>query len=175
MNHTHAEKSKFMLAVLLMAAAAMSRFIPHAANFTAVGAMALFGGAIFRDKRIAFLLPMVVMLLTDAVLGFHLSMIPVYACFTATVFVGTRISYRLNPFSIITSSIACSILFFLVTNLPFWYADLSLYPLTWNGTIESYTAAIPFFGNLLAGDLFYNGILFGTYFLVTRKLPAFAG
>src|SRR5436190_6227621 len=146
-------KSKIIFPVLLVALAASTRLIQHPSNFTAIGAMALFGGAMFRDKRLAFLLPLAAMLVTDAILGFHASMIPVYACFAFTVWLGTKIRQNRSIVKIATASLLSSLVFFLVTNLPFWYADISLYPLTAKGMMESYTAALPFFGNQLAGDL----------------------
>ena len=112
------------------------------------------------------------MLVTDAILGFHTSMIPVYLCFVATVWLGMTMVKQINLFSVPAASITASLLFFLVTNLPFWYADISLYPLTWQGTVESYTAAIPFFGNQLGGDLFYSTVLFGVYSLIRQRETA---
>jgi len=38
---------------------------------TSVAAMALFGGATLADKRLAFLVPLVALFLSDLVLGFH--------------------------------------------------------------------------------------------------------
>jgi hypothetical protein len=161
---------KYLLPVLLVAAAACSRLIPHPSNFTAIGAMALFSGAIFRDKRLAFLLPMAAMMVTDLALGFHASMLPVYSCFALTVGIGILIRNYLSPVTIAAGSIVSSVLFFLVTNLPFWYADISLYPLTWAGTVASYTAALPFFGNQLSGDLIFNILLFGSYYLINKRV-----
>ena len=162
-------KSKITWIALLLIAAAITRLVPHPFNFTAVGAMALFGGAVIQDRRIAYLLPLLVMLVTDFILGVHASMVPVYACFMFTVFLGTLIRNKQNPLTVTTCSIFSSVIFFAVTNLPIVYADISLYPLTWKGTIESYTAALPFFGNQLAGDLFYNGLLFGCYYFLGKK------
>ncbi len=154
---------------VLIVLAITTRFIPHPFNFTAVGAIALFSGAVFKDRRIAFLLPIAIMFLSDLILGFHFSMLPVYACFVFTVWMGTKISRRQNVFSIAAASILSSVVFFLITNLPMWYLDLQLYPNTIQGTIQSYTMALPFFKNQLIGDLFYNGLLFGIYSLVTKK------
>ncbi|MFN7312544.1 MAG: DUF6580 family putative transport protein, partial [Bacteroidota bacterium] len=37
--------------------------------------------------------------------------------------------------------------------------------------MECYTAAIPFFRNSFAGDLFYTTILFGGYYLIQINAP----
>jgi hypothetical protein len=155
--------------VALILFAAATRFIPHPFNFTGMGAMALFAGATIADRRIAFLLPFFAMAITDLYFGFHFSILPVYLCFACIVWMGTRIK-DLRPAKIGIGSVASSILFFLVTNLPFWYADLSLYSLDLKGTMQSYTMALPFFWNQLAGDLFYNGILFGVYYLIRKSI-----
>ena len=165
-------QKRFLSIACLMVFAAITRLVPHPFNFTAVGALALFGGAVISNKKLAFLVPMGVMLLTDSIIGFHQSMVPVYFCFAATVFLGMWMVSKINVITVTSGALTSSILFFLVTNLPFWYADLSLYPLTWEGTLASYTAALPFFGNQLAADLFYNATLFGVYALVNRRFVA---
>lgn len=155
-----------------MLIAALTRFIPHPFNFTAIGAMALFGGATINDKRLAFLLPLVVMLLTDLIIGFHNVMIPVYACFAFTVLLGVFLQKKQKVWTIASASIISSVVFFLITNLPFWFGIR--YPNTFGGAMESYTLALPFFTNQLAGDLFYSAVLFGTFALVKMRFPKLA-
>ena len=58
----------YALAGITLAAAAM-RLIPHPPNFTPVAAMALFGGACFATKRVAFLVPLVAMFVSDLAIG----------------------------------------------------------------------------------------------------------
>lgn len=159
----------FIVATILIVLAAASRLIPHPFNFTCLGAMALFSGANIKDKRFAFLLPIIVLFVTDAIIGFHFSMLPVYSCFTLTVWIGIQIRNKQNTISIVTGSLISSVVFFLVTNLPFWYIDQQLYPITLAGTLQSYTMAIPFFKNQVLGDLFYCLMLFGIYSLFSKK------
>ena len=159
----------FLLAFILIVLASLTRLIPHPFNFTAVGAMALFSGANFKDKRFAFLLPLIAMFITDLILGFHFSILPVYGCFAFAVWMGLQIKKKQNILSIASASLISSTVFFLITNLPLWYVDMGLYPMTFNGTLESYIMAIPFFKNQILGDLFYSGLLFGVYYLVYRK------
>jgi len=47
----------------------------------------------------------------------------------------------------------------------------NLYPKTGEGLATCFTAAIPFFHYNLLGDLFFAGILFGTFELVKAKFP----
>jgi hypothetical protein len=166
------DKRNFIIVAMLIIFAAITRLMPHPFNFTAIGALALLSGSVIPNKKFAFLVPIAAMLMTDAIIGFHASMIPVYICFIATVWIGMTMVKQINLFSVPAASITASLLFFLVTNLPFWYADISLYPLTWQGTVESYTAALPFFGNQLGGDLFYSTMMFGAYALFRQRETA---
>ena len=52
-------------------AAALARLVPHPPNVTPIAAMALFGGACFANRKMAYLLPLAAMLLSDLVLGLH--------------------------------------------------------------------------------------------------------
>jgi len=158
-----------LLAAGLVLFAAITRLLPHPFNFTAIGAMALFSGATFRNKPWAYLLPFTALFLTDLILGFHFSLLPVYACFAFTVWIGTKINSQPKPMQIGVFSILSSVVFFLVTNLPVWYADISLYPISLKGTLTSYTMALPFFKNQILGDLVYNALLFGVYHLFAQS------
>ena len=161
-----------ILAIILILASGFSRLIRIAPNITAVGAMALFAGAYFQNRKMAYAFPLITLMLTDFILGFHHVMIPVYSCFVFTVFLGTVISGKINLFSVGLSSLTSSFVFFLVTNLPFWYGNS--YPWNFAGVMESYTIALPFFGNTIVGDLAFNAVLFGGFELVKRKIPAAA-
>ena len=59
-----------MLALSLLLIGVASRFLPHAPNFSPVIAIALFGGVYLRRSQ-ALWLPLVLMMLTDLVLGLH--------------------------------------------------------------------------------------------------------
>jgi hypothetical protein len=51
-------RPRLMLLIMMTLAAAFSRLAPHPPNMASVTAVALFGGAYFSDKRIAFLVPL---------------------------------------------------------------------------------------------------------------------
>jgi len=170
MKKTFSQQATFV--ILLIVAAGISRLIKIAPNVQALGAMALFSGAYFQNKKLAYAVPLITLFVTDLIIGFHRIMIPVYAGFVLTVFIGTIISSRKNVLTVAAGSLASSILFFLITNLPFWFGT----QYTWDvaGAMESYTAALPFFRNAIAGDLVFNAILFGGYELARRRIPALA-
>lgn len=146
----------------------VARILPHAPNFAPIGAMALFGGA-YMTKKQALILPVAAMVLSDFIIGFDsLPMrLTVYGSFLVMVLIGSRLKENVSLKNTILSSLSASILFFLTTNFAVW-AFGSLYPKTAGGLIESYVLAIPFFRNSLLGDLFYTGVFFGGYNLITN-------
>lgn len=171
MNKYLTPRNIFIASALLIAIA--GRLIPHAPNFTPVTAMALFGGATLNNKRLAYILPIVAMFLSDLIIGFHNTMWAVYLAFIATVYIGTKINGNIKPLTVITASVASSALFFIVTNFAVWLGS-NFYPQNIYGLIECYVAAIPFFNNGLLGDLFYSGILFTVFALAGQRFPQLA-
>lgn len=159
--------STLVVAVLLIIAA-VTRLLPHPANFTAIGAMALFGSARLNDKRLAFVLPIGAMLLSDLFLPFGFNP-TVYLTFVLIAILGLLLRNTKNPLVIAGGSIASSLIFYVITNFAVWYGDNGvMYSKGIDGLWMSYTAAIPFFWNGLAGDLFFSAILFGSYELVRK-------
>ena len=166
-------KSRLVLLIGMIFAAAGMRLLPHPPNFDAVGALALFAGANVDDKRWAFIIPLTAMLLSDAVIGFHALMPIVYGSFALIVCMGFALRERKTLLPVTGAALAASTLFFIVTNFGVWAFE-SLYPKTLEGFVSCYVAAIPFFGNTLAGNLFYAALLFGAFRLAERKIPLFA-
>jgi hypothetical protein len=140
--------------------AAMLRIIPHPPNFTPITAMALFGGACFTDKRLAFLVPLAALFLGDFVIGFHTGMPFVYGSFVLIVCLGFQLRNGKSAARIVGASVISALLFFILTNLGVWAVD-NLYPRTTGGLVDCYIMAIPFFWNTLLSSLLYSALLFG--------------
>jgi hypothetical protein len=170
--------------ITLVLLAAFSRLIPHAPNFTAVGAMALFGGAYFSRKSLALLVPLLALWLSDILLNnliyreyyptFTLAVNPwTYGTFAALVGLGALTLRKVEPGSVVATSVLASVIFFLVSNFSVWLGS-SAYPQNATGLMLCYVAGEPFFWNTLLGDLFYAGLLFGGFELVQRRFPSLA-
>lgn len=163
----------FVSSAILLAAA--SRLFPHIPNFTPIASMALFGGVYFTDKRLAFVIPMLAMFLSDTAMelltgqGFHNTMIYVYLGFALTSFIGLRIRNNVSVLSVASGSIISSVLFFVITNFGVWAQ--SGFQLGAAGLGTTYVMGIPFFAPTLLGDLFFSGILFGAFYVAQLKLP----
>jgi hypothetical protein len=164
---------RFLVLCAMIAAAAFTRLMPHLPNFTAVGAMALFGGAYFSSKKLAFAVPLIAMFLTDLILGFHSTILSVYIAFALIVVIGMTMLQKKKAVNIILASLTAAVSFFLITNFAFWLTGV-LYPVTPAGLAECYIAAIPFFGYTLIGNLFYAGVMFGLFELAKVKFPQLA-
>jgi hypothetical protein len=161
---------RLMVLITIVLAAAASRLIPHPPNLTSIAAVALFGGAYFSDRRLAFLVPLAALFLSDLILGFYAHMEVVYLSFALIVCVGLWLQKRRSTIYIVGAALASSILFFLLTNFGVWALE-SLYPKTMAGLLACYVAAIPFFQNTLQGDLFFTAALFGGFTLLERSFP----
>jgi len=175
------KKTKFAALIGIILLAAFSRLIPHPFNFTPIAAMALFGGAYFNDKRLAFAIPLLSMFLSDVVISyigdfslFNGMRMVIYSYFIFVSGVGISMQKNIKPLTVISASVGSSILFFTVSNFVVWATDGVMYPMNAGGLIECYVAAIPFFRNTLFGDLFYSGILFGAYEVAKLKFPKLA-
>ena len=162
-----------LIVISMMLLVAFTRMLPHAPNFTAVMAVALFGGAKFKRTSFAILIPLLVMLVTDIFIGFYSLMPVVYGCIALTTLMGMYAGKKSSALFIIGASLLSSIIFFLATNAAVWYHD-PLHTQNVAGLIACYDEAIPFFRNQLFGDLFFNFVLFGSYRLVKAKYPVMA-
>ena len=156
------------LAVSLTVLGAFARLVPHAPNFTPVGGTSLYAGARLRGWQ-AFALPLLLMAVTDPLLGGYSIATPfVYLSFMINVWIGRRLQASESPWRIGTACLICSAQFFVIADFGTWLGGL--YPHTLAGLAQCYAAAIPFFGRMLAGDLFYAGVLFGLHAWLSRSL-----
>jgi len=163
---------RLLLALVIIALAAALRIVPHPWNFTPVGAMALFSGALIKDRRLAFSFPLLALFAGDLFIGFYkLSvMLMVYASFLLSVLIGRWLRDRRTITGISLATLLGAIQFFLVTNFAVWWL-LNSYPKTAAGLGACYLAGLPLFWNTLAGDAFYVTLFFGAFALAERFVP----
>ncbi len=160
------ERPSWQWLALIILFLALSRLIPHAPNFTPLGAMALLAGACVKDLRVSLLIPLIAMLLSDAILGFHSAMIFVYGA-VALIVIGSH--YWLKKLSLVSITLAAfisAITFFMVTNFGAWLSH-DMYTHNVSGLIQAYIAGIPFFKNTLVSNLLFTAI--GVY--ASQQLP----
>jgi hypothetical protein len=174
MNAENSQKETLLYRLLLVfamiAIAAAFRIAPHPWNFTPVGAMALFSGALVRDRRLAFAFPLVALFVGDIFIGFYKLMPVIYASFLLSVLIGRWVQNHRSVARISGATLLGAIQFFLVTNFGVWALG-SFYPGTLAGLAACYAAGIPFFWNTLAGDAVYATLFFGGFALAERFVP----
>lgn len=154
---------EWFLPILLIIFGFAARLLPHAPNFAPIGAIALFGG-MYLPRKLSIIAPLAAMLASDAIIGFYSwqIMMSVYTSFALMGFIGFWVREHKRFSNLIGGTLLGSTLFFLVTNGAVW-AFGTMYPPTFSGLIQSYIMAIPFFRNTVLGDLFYVGVLVGSY------------
>ena len=178
MSRIFSTRTNIIITMILLAA--FSRLLPHVPNFTALGAMALFAGA-FLPGRIAWLAPIVAMFVSDLVIN-NVIYAEYYGQFmwatpavgwsmlaiALIALLGSQLFTKISVARVVTGSLSASLTFFLVSNIGPWLT-LDIYPNTLTGLGMAYIAAIPFFGNTIAGDLFFCAIMFGGFALISSR------
>jgi hypothetical protein len=153
-------------------------------------AMALFAGAMIRDRKMAFLLPLLSMLTSDVVYqflyaqglttikGFYSGQVVNYALILGVTAFGFLMK-KVTALRVLGFSMAGSIIFFLTSNFAVWFGGGGLSrPKTFDGLMMCYYDGLAFLrdygvvkgfiGNVFLGDLFFCTILFGSFALFTR-------
>jgi hypothetical protein len=164
-------RAKLFTLSAIIFALAIFRLLPHLPNVSPVAAMALFGGAYFADKRMAFIVPFVALFLSDLILGLHNSMIFVYAGFALTVAIGFLLQNRVRLTTTAFATVVSSVLFFLLTNFGAWMTS-GVYVKSAEGLMQAFVAGIPFFQNSLIGNLVFVAVIFGGYQLLQKNVAA---
>ena len=170
MNKNHPSTKAMWLFYLFILLLVVSRLLPHPPNFTPVGALGVFIGA-YATARWQWLIPIAALLVSDFFIGFYNMnvMLCVYlAVFSACVIGHFGLFNKIKLSHLIVTGFASALVFFLLSNLGVWLAG-ELYPRTGAGLVQCYVAAIPFFGNTLAGYATYMTLAFGLYEFSQRQ------
>ena len=171
---------QFAVITALVLMLAFSRLLPHPFNFSPVAALALFGGARFKSRFTAYLIPLTAVWISDLFLNyaffgrlvvFYDGAFFTYLAFALIVVLGSIALRKFSAGRLLITSLSASVIFFLVSNFGVWISG-GLYPLTGGGLAACYGAAIPFFRNTLAGDLVYSFAIFYIYELAASRIPA---
>jgi hypothetical protein len=175
MNLESSEKEtavvRTVIALVVVLLAAILRITPHPWNLTPIGAMALFSGAMVKDRRLAFLFPLLALFVGDLFVGLHTLIPVVYASFLLNVLIGRFLADHRTVARVGGATFLAALQFFLITNFAVW-ALLGSFPHTFAGLIACYALGLPLFGNTLAGDALYVTLFFGGLALAEHTSPA---
>jgi hypothetical protein len=152
------------MSYFLILAAIILRFLPHLPNFAPITAIALFGGTYLKNRKLAVIMPLAAMFVSDYFIGFYSwpVMLSVYLSFAVSGLLGIWLSKRKSAGHVVGVTLLASIQFYVITNFAVW-AFGTMYVHNAAGLLASYVNAIPFFRNTLLGDFFYVGTMFGAY------------
>lgn len=151
------------------------------ANFTPVGAIALFAGTYFRNRWTAYFTPLLTLFVSDIIVNygyygkitlFYEGIVYVYIAFALMVLVGSLIK-KVTIINVFIAAIVSVLIHWTITNFGVWISG-QLYPMDAQGFIECYLMAIPFEKNLLLGNLAYGFILYGGFEWAKKYFPFLA-
>ena len=157
------KRNAFIAIVILAAIGIAGRLLPHLPNATPIAALAFIGSTYF-GRKTAILLPLAVLFITDAIIGFYSLgiMVSVYASFTLIAILSW---YAQKQKCILTRGYMImfgSVSFFIITNATVWWLS-PWYEKSLSGLLYSYELGLPFLRNMLLGDVVYTFTLLGTF------------
>lgn len=173
-------RSALFAFVLMIIAASLYRVWPERPfGFAPQWAIAVFAGAIIKDKRWAFILPLLSMFISDTIYqvmfyngasqiwGFYEGQWLNYLLFGSLVVFGFAIANKLRWKNLLAASLAAPSAFFLLSNFTVWIGGGGYNrPKTAEGLMMCYADGIPFYQMSLLATPFFCAVLFGGYFLV---------
>ena len=182
----------FFCFLLMVIVAAVYRLIPYPTrpiNFAPQLAMALFAGAVIKDKRLAFLVPLLSMFISDSIYqilyinglteisGFYEGQWQNYLLFVLMTVIGFFIR-KINVPNVLAGALAAPVVFFILSNFVVWAGWQGTRglgrPKTFQGLMLCYNDALPFFWNSVASCILFSALFFGAYVLMVRKQPVVA-
>ncbi|HEY4154074.1 MAG TPA: DUF6580 family putative transport protein [Puia sp.] len=182
MKHT---KTLIWSFILLVFIAAVYRIIPgRPYGFAPQWAMAVFAGAVIKNRKWALIMPVLSMFISDLfyqllymgglteMAGFYDGQWQNYILFALLVFIGFAIK-KYNVLPIAAASLAAPTVYFLLSNFIVWSGwdgtrGLGR-PKTWSGLMMCYTDGIPFYINSLLATVIFSAILFGSFLLIMKS------
>lgn len=180
-------KSNLLILFILILACALYRvWDSRPMGFAPQIAMALFAGSVSKDKRFAFLFPILSLFISDllyqflytqgltTIKGFYGGQLLNYLLIASVTIIGFFINKN-KIGQIFVGSLAGAVYFFLASNFAVWVGgglDINNqpYPRTFNGLLLSYSEALPFFKWSVISTLVFNGIFFGSFYLLGKSI-----
>lgn len=167
-----------LLIIGLRVVAPLSPDFKLIANFSGIGAVALFGGSYFNNKWSAFLLPLVILLLSDIGLsltmgmdyGFYQGWYYTYIAFALMVLGGNVLIKKVNVQNVLGASLVAVFIHWIVSDYGVWLGS-TIYPQTIAGFWACLVIAIPYELNFLYGTLAYSAVMFGAFESLKVRYP----
>lgn len=161
------KEPQFGVALLLLVLGVALRFLPHEPNFVPIGAIAVFGGLVL-GWRTALWLPLLIMIVSDLIIGFYPGIFFTWAGFVGAAVLGVAIKHTPIAVRLLGGGLGGATIFFIVSNFGVWVSS-GMYALTLGGLAQCYYMALPFFRASLTADVIYLTIFVGVYALALHS------
>lgn len=155
-----------LLGIAVVAFIVLSRLMPHPPNVTPLLSLAVFSGALL-PRKYAYWLPLLGVIISDVFIGMHSLVLFTWGSFVLIALASSFALKNVSLRSTLLMSVGGATLFFVITNFGVW-AEGRMYPATFEGLIQCYYNALPFFRNTLIGALLYSSIFYGAYITIAQ-------
>ncbi|MBY0536697.1 MAG: hypothetical protein K2P88_12680 [Chitinophagaceae bacterium] len=176
------QKSIIGSLVIAIVVAALYRIIPgRPFGFAPQIGLALFGGALIKDKKWAFALPIFSMIISDAIYqalylngltsirGFYSGQWLNYLEIASVVVVGFFMR-KVSLGSFTAFSFIAPTWFFLISNFTVWAgSEGTIIPKTMSGLMATYTLGLPFYYASVASTFVFGALFFGSWYYMNNK------
>ena len=171
--------------IILIIVASLYRIMPgRPYGFAPMIAMAIFGGAVIKDKKFAFLFPLLAMFISDGlyqllyingvgnITGFYDGQLTNYILFGGLTVFGFFIK-NFNVKKIAIASFAAPTVYFLISNFLVWASASPMAglarPKTFSGLLMCYSDGLPFYPWSVAATFIFSALFFGSYYFMFTK------
>ncbi|MGQ0739556.1 MAG: DUF6580 family putative transport protein [Bacteroidota bacterium] len=157
---------------------------PGWSGFSPFIAIALFSGFIIKQRNMSFLLPLLALFISDAIIhvlylngefvfaGFYGGQWRNYLLLLAATIIGWALRGRSHA-SLLAGGVAAPTVYFLVSNFMVWQASTeAAYAKSFGGLITCFEAGLPFYRNSLIATLLFLPVILVLYNLITKKKVA---
>ena len=159
MLNLYFKNKKEIFPIVLILILTLSRLIPHPPNFTPIIAVAIMSGYLFRNIYFSLTILLISMFLSDLIIGFYKNMLFVYMSLFFINYLFYKITKKINIKNLFLFSFLGAFIFYLISNFGVWFTG-NLYEKNFNGLIECYLLAIPFFKNTIFSTIFFSYLTF---------------
>jgi hypothetical protein len=178
-------RNTILVFLMVFFATALFRVIPYDLRAGWLGApqfaIAVFAGSVIKERKWAFGLPLISMLLSDIIMqvmhafnpalmpGFYSGQFINYCILVSLTVIGFFVSNR-KPLEIGAGLLASPIVFFIISNFFVWAGNGGWHHAkTFAGMMHTYTDGLPFLKTDLLGTAVWGVVLFGIYHLVMQS------
>ncbi|MCK9402517.1 MAG: hypothetical protein M0Q26_03875 [Chitinophagaceae bacterium] len=178
----------FIVVTGLLRVMSAGKLLSPIANFTPLGAMALFGGTYFNSRWKSYLFPLLALFASDMVMMqlfyktysnglLYNGWLWTYSAFAVMVLIGKYVK-KVNFKSVVTAAVTAALAHWLITDFGVWLGgglDVTTgraLTADWHGFVQCYVQAIPFLKNMLLGNIIYSGILYGGFEALQKRYPS---